>query len=157
MTPRRPQCGITLVELLVALAIAALVLAPLATMLDANVLAGTRQAGRVALEQDLYFALERVASAARDTPRKVLNPQDTVLADSGAWLDKSRFRINAGGQLIETRDGLDNVLAEPGVTFGIRARSVGDDATIVEATLRLERGAEVVQGSVAVRMGGPRA
>lgn len=158
MTPRlrRRQGGVTLVELLMALAIAALVLAPLAAMLNSSVLAGTGNADRAALEQDLNFALERVAAAARATPRKVLNPQDTMVADSGGWLDGSRFRVNGSGQFIEVRDGVDSVLAGPGVTFGIKARPVGDDATIVEATLRLERGAEVVQGSVAVRMGGPR-
>lgn len=153
---RRRQDGITLVELLMALMIAALVLAPLAAMLQTSVLAGTENAGRAALEQDLRFALERIGSEIRATPRRVLSPQNTALVDSGSWFDKSRFRVNAGQQLIEVRDGLDNVVADSVTAFSISARTVGLDATIVEATLKLERDAETAQGSIAVRMGGPR-
>lgn len=152
----RRQHGVTLAELLVALAIAALVLAPLSALLRTSVLAGGAHAGRALLEQDLHFALDRIGNEIRATPRKVLSPQNTALTDSGAWLDKSRFRINASKQLIEVRDGVDNVVAESVAVFGISARSVGLDATIVESTLKLERGADTVQGRIAVRMGGPR-
>lgn len=154
--PQRRQGGVTLVELLMALLICGLVLAPLAGMLDSSILAGTRQAGRVALEQDLDFALERIAGAVRATPRKVLSPQDSQLADSGNWFDKSRFRLAADGRLIEARDGVDNVLAESVAAFSVSARSVGSDVTMVEARLRLESAGEAVQGSLALRMGGPR-
>jgi prepilin-type N-terminal cleavage/methylation domain-containing protein len=150
------QEGLTLVELLVALAICALVLGPLASMLDTSMRVGARSAAHATLEQDLDFALERIAGAARATPRKAPGPGDAALVDSGGLLDKSRFRVNANRQLIEVRDGVDNVVAEAVATFGIGARAVAADTTLIEATLRLESGAESVQGSVAVRMGGPR-
>lgn len=152
----RRQDGVTLVELLVALAIAALVMAPLLTMLGTSVNAGTENDVRLALEQDARFALERIAAEARATPRKTLSPENTALSDSGGWFDKSRFKINADKQLIEVRDGIDNVIAESVTDFGVSAHSVGIDATIVEATLRLERDAEVAQASIAMRLGGPR-
>lgn len=152
----RRQGGITLVELLIALAICALVIGPLATMLNTSVLAGEQNGKRAQLRQDLRFALERISSAARDTPRKVLTPQATPLVDSGGWFEKSRFRVNANKELIEVRDGVDNVVAESVASFSVSARSVGTDATIVEATLRLAQDAETAQGSIAVRMGGPR-
>lgn len=152
----RRQHGVTLVELLMALAIAALVLAPLATMLETSVRASTGNAGRAALEQDLRFALDRIGAEVRASARKPLTPQNTALADSGGWFDRSRFRINASNQLIEVRDGIDNVVADSVSAFGISARTVGVDATIIEANLKLERDTDTVQGSIAVRMGGPR-
>ncbi|VXC28465.1 PilW family protein [Massilia sp. 9I] len=157
MTLRRlpRQDGVTLIELLMALVIAALVIGPLAGMLDTSLRAGVQNNSRATLRQDLRFALERISSAARDTPRKVLAPQNTVQADSGPWFDKSRFRVNANKQLIEVRDGVDNVVAESVASFGVSARTVGLDATIIEATLRLEQDAEAAQGSIAIRMGGP--
>ncbi|MCC2972864.1 PilW family protein [Massilia sp. IC2-476] len=152
----RRQGGITLVELLVALVICVMVIGPLASMLDTSVLAGSQNGTRAELRQDLRFALERISSAARDTPLKPLAPQNTTLADSGAWFDKSRFRVNANRQLIEVRDGVDNIVAESVANFGLSASRVNSDATIVEATLRLERDTEAAQGSIAVRLGGPR-
>ena len=151
----RHQDGITLVELLIALVICALVIGPLATMLNTSVLAGDQNGKRTALRQDLRFALERLSSAARDTPRRVLSPQATTLADSGSWFDRSRFRVNANRQLIEVRDGVENVVAESVASFGVSARTVGLEVTIIEATLRLEQDAEAAQGSIAIRMGGP--
>lgn len=152
----RRQGGITLVELLMALVICALVIGPLAAMLDTSVKSGMRTGDRAELQQDLRFALERISSAARETPLKPLAPQNTTLSDSGPWFDESRFRVNANRQLIEVRDGIDNVVAESVSTFGLSARRVNKDATIVEATLRLERNVEAAEGSIAVRLGGPR-
>jgi len=154
--PCRRQDGITLVELLMALVICALVIGPLAAMLNTSVQAGAQNSKRAQLQQDLRFALERITRAAQDTPRKVLAPQATTLVDSGGWFEKSRFRVNANKELIEVRDGVDNVVAESVASFGVKARSVGTDATIVEATLRLAQDSETAQGSIAVRMGGPR-
>ncbi|MCC2954872.1 prepilin-type N-terminal cleavage/methylation domain-containing protein [Massilia sp. IC2-477] len=153
---RRRQDGITLVELLMALVICALVIGPLTSMLSTSMQAGMQNSSKAVLQQDLRFALARISSAATDTPRKALAPQNTVLSDSGGWFDKSRFRVNAGKQLIEVRDGVDNVLAESVAAFGVSARTVNASATIVEASLRLERDAQSAQGSIAVRMGGPR-
>ena len=156
MSCRLRQHGVSLVGLLAALAITVLVMAPLLTMLDTSAAAGTENDGRARLEQDTRFALDRIGAAVRATPRVVLSPQNTALADSGSWLDKSRFRVNADTQLIEVRDGVDNVVAEAVTEFGISARTVGVDATIIEATLRLERDGDTAQGSIAMRMGGPR-
>lgn len=158
MTCRRSRCerGVTLVELLIALTIAVLVLAPLAGMLQTSVTAGAAHAGRARLEQDLRFALDRIAAEVQSAPRKVLSPQQTALADTDNWFPTSRFYVNTAKQLIEVRDGVNNIIAEPVASFSVSARTVGADATIVEARLRLARDADSVQGGIAVRMGGPR-
>ena len=80
----RPQRGITLVELLMALVICALVIGPLAAMLATSVQAGMQNDSRARLQQDLRFALDRIGSAARETPRKLLSPQNTALSSTAA-------------------------------------------------------------------------
>lgn len=146
--------GVTLVELLLGLAISAMVMVPVVAMLGTGVAAGAHGATRLTLEQDASFALERIAAQVRATPRKKLDPNASV-SDSDKWFGPVRFSMKAD-QLIERRGAADHVLADAVRQFSITATAVGDDTTLVEARLDLERGAETASATTVVRMGGPR-
>jgi prepilin-type N-terminal cleavage/methylation domain-containing protein len=145
------QGGVSLVELLMALAISATLMAPLAVMLNTSVKADADTSSRRPLQQDLNFALERIAAQVRATPRKTLSP-NALASDSGSWF-AARY-IQQADQLIERLSGTDRVIADGVTTFSITAKAVGADNTLVEATLVLTRGTEAATGTTVLRLGG---
>lgn len=146
--------GVTLIELLLALAISAMVMVPVVAMINTGVAAGAHTSTRLVLQQDANFALDRIAAQVRATPRRKLDPNAST-SDSDKWFGAVRFSKRAD-QLIERRDATDHVLADAVTLFSITAATVGIDSTLVEATLVLERGAETASATTVVRMGGPR-
>jgi prepilin-type N-terminal cleavage/methylation domain-containing protein len=69
------QRGVSLIELLLALAVTAMMMVPVVAMLDTTVDAGAMTSSRRSLEQDASFALDRIATQVRATQRKKLDPK----------------------------------------------------------------------------------
>lgn len=147
------QHGVTLVELLMVVAATAVIMVPVVAMLDTTVDAGSAVATRRALDQDAAFAIERIAARIRATPRRRLDP-NTSASDSESWFP-ARFSKKAS-QLVEKLDGTERVIADSVTAFSITAQNVGADATLVEATVELQLGAETASATTVVRMGGLR-
>lgn len=143
--------GVSLVELLLALAVTAMMMVPVVTMLDTTVAAGAFTGTRRTLEQDASFALDRIATQVRATPRKTLAPNASP-SDSETWF-AARYSQKAS-QLIERVSGFDYVIADAVSSFSITARAVGTDNTLVETSLVLQRGEEVASATAVVRLGG---
>jgi hypothetical protein len=134
-----------------ALAITAMLMVPVMAMLETSVDAEAATIGRRALQQETEYALERIASQIRATPRKSLAP-NTLASDSGSWF-AYRFWKSAD-RLIEKASGTDRVIAEGVTLFSITARAVGTDNTLVETTLELTRGSDVATATTVHRLGG---
>jgi prepilin-type N-terminal cleavage/methylation domain-containing protein len=153
MTCRRKlsQRGISLIELLMALAVTALLMAPVVAMLDTSVDAGAAASNRRVIEQEVNFALERIAAQVRATSRKRLDP-NTLVSDSESWFAARFFK--QGDQLVEKFGGTDRVIADGVSMFSITAKAVGADNTLVEASLEQKRGADIASGTIVLRLGG---
>lgn len=145
------EAGVSMVELLLALAITAMLMAPLYAMLDTAVDSGAATGNRRPLQQELNFALERVAAQVRATPRKRLDP-NTLVSDSESWFAYRYWK--QADQLIEKASGTDRVIADGVSAFSITARAVGVDNTLVETTLEVRRGTEVASATTVLRLGG---
>lgn len=145
------QRGVSLIELLLALAVTALMMAPLVAMLDTTVDAGALTGARRSLEQDAGFALDRIAMQVRATPRKRLDPNASI-SDSESWFD-ARY-TKRSDQLIEKLGGTERVIADGVSSFSITARAVGTNQTLVETRLELKRGAEAASATTVMRLGG---
>lgn len=146
------QRGVSLVELLLALAVTAMLMAPVLSMLGTTASAGAATTSQRSLEQDANFALERIAARVRSTPRKRLDP-NTLASDSESWFD-ARYSLR-NGQLIERLSGTDRVIADNVAGFSITARAVGANNTLVETTLQLSQGANAMTATTVTRLGGP--
>lgn len=97
---RHPQAGMTLLELLIAVAIGALVLAALHSVVSLGLRAQTEGAQANELLYQGQFALERMVDAARGAVPKLLT---TPAANStGDWFAPAQYCRNASNQLIET-------------------------------------------------------
>lgn len=97
---RQVQRGLTLIELMAALAIGAIVLAALNSVVKMGL--DAQGAGRSANELSYRgrFALERMAARARGAaPILLANP---AAGTTGTWFAPTMYCVNAGGQLIET-------------------------------------------------------
>lgn len=149
----RQARGISLVELLLALAVAAIVLAPLAGLLRTGAAASSVAADRVALERDADFALERIAARVRATAPVLLAPQSDSTS-SGSWFSVT-FQ-SGGGKLTESGSGTTRVLAENVTAFSITAPTVLTGQQLVQASLTLSRGDASTTHTATVRLGGLR-
>ena len=99
---RRPARarGLSLLELLVATAIGALLLAGLTSVARHGVMARAQTRDGSEAVYQARFALQRVAAAARATaPGTLLPPPANT---SGDWFSPARFCVNGAGALIET-------------------------------------------------------
>lgn len=154
---RRPPArahGVTLVELLVSLAVAAIVMAPLASMMSTRAAAQAVAADRVRVEREADFALERIAARVRASTPTLLAPQADSTT-SGAWFSPYTFQL-AGGKLTETANGTSRVLAENVTAFSITAPTVLVGQQLVQVSLTLVRGDASTTHNATVRMGGLR-
>lgn len=109
MTGKRPtQAGMTLIELVIAVAIGALVLAALHTVVSLGLRAQTEGAQANELLYQGQFALERMVDTARNVAPKPLTAP--AANSTGDWFAPAgcvgaacvKFCRNAGNQLIET-------------------------------------------------------
>ena len=152
--PVRPA-GISLVELLLGLAITALVMAPLVPMLQTATAAASISGDQLALEQETSFALERVAARIRATaPTKELAKANTE------WLKPavvySLNKTGTTGTLLEQQGKESYVVAESVTAFDMTVVGAESDQPLITVSLSLAKGDASTAVTAAVRMGTAR-
>ncbi len=141
--------GLSLAELLLGLAIGALLLAPLPSLLQSAGAAARVAEEQVALERDADFALERIAARIRATAATA------GLTDkpSSEWLKPAIYSV-AGGVLVEQQGKDSYVLAESVSDFTMTASSSEGGDPLVKVSLSLMRDGGATTTAVAtVRLG----
>jgi type II secretory pathway pseudopilin PulG len=135
---RLRQHGLSLVELLLGLAITALIMAPLVPMVQTASAAARATGDQAALERDADFALERIARAVRTT-----DPA----------FDPAVYAVS-NGTLVEQRNGTTYVLAESVTGFSVDTPIAAAGQSVVVVTLNLARGNATTAATATVRVGG---
>ena len=118
------QSGLTLMELLIALAIAALLVAPLAAAV-LNALNAQSVAGDISdAAQQAQFSMQRMEAAVRRTAPHTLAAK--AASTSADWLAPVAFCLGASGRLIETTpaDAACTSNSAPVIADGVSAFSV---------------------------------
>lgn len=149
MSPRSAlrQHGLSLVELLLGLAITALVLAPLVPMLETASAAARIGGEQAALEREADFAIERISDRIRATA-----PSTQLPADRTDWL-KPAVYVRDGSTLFEQQKGVNYTLAESVTAFSLDAPASIGGAPVIQVSLTLARGGFNTTASATVRMG----
>lgn len=154
---RRPasQRGLSLVELLVALAIAAALMAPLAAMLQSAAAGGASARAGLDLNGDARFVLDRIArKVAALTPTAL----DAPLDDAGSLLAPVGYALS-GTDLIETDTSAKpvrtSVIANNVSAFRLSAPATGDGWGVVKIELTLASAGVTVSAGRTVRIGSP--
>jgi prepilin-type N-terminal cleavage/methylation domain-containing protein len=133
------QRGLTLLEMLLALAAGALLLSAALPMLNLTMSAATTAAttDQMDVDRQAAFAIERISAIVRATPPVILAAQDS--STSGAWFKPSTFQLS-GTQLVEQRDPdpAPHVLADSVTAFSITNLPVSDGRQLVQVSLTLE-------------------
>jgi len=150
MNPRLPSrcAGLSLAELLLGLAIGALVLAPLPALLQSAGASARAAGSQVALEREADFALERIAARIRNTTPSA----GLIDKPSADWLKPVVYSV-ANGVLAE-QEGKDSyVLAEAVSDFTLSASSPEAGQPLVKVSLSLARDGASTTAVTSVRMG----
>lgn len=157
---RRPmqshrQQGLTLVELLLALAITAMLMAPLAAIFQgASGSAVTARAG-LDLNADARFVLDRIARGAA-----ALGPVSSgaTVTDVSPWLAPLSYRV-VGTDLVETdtsaKPPRTSIVASNVDSFQLSVPEVGDGQVLLQIDLTLKAEGNSVSASRLVRVGAP--
>jgi len=146
--PASRQSGVSLLELLLGLAITALVLGPLVPMLQTATAATRIGGGQAALEREADFAVERISDRIRAT-----TPSTQLPANRDDWL-KSAIFLRIDNTLYEQQAGINYALAESVTSFDLVAPvSIGGPPAI-QVSLTLERDGLTATAGATVRMGG---
>jgi prepilin-type N-terminal cleavage/methylation domain-containing protein len=138
MTMPRPAHGYTLLELMIGLAIAALVMLPLSEMLRAG--ADSARFVRAGLDQnaDARFAMGRIVAQAAGAPQQ--NAKKT--GDLAAWLATLPYTLT-NGALVETildgKTARNSVLATGVRAFDLRLLDVGAGRPVMRIELVFDR------------------
>jgi Tfp pilus assembly protein FimT len=144
-----PQSGISLVELLLGLAITALVMAPLVPMLQTASAAASVTGNQAALEQEANFALERIAARIRVTvPTSALKDKPNT-----EWLKPAAMYSLSGSTLVETLDKKTSVVAESVTAFDMTVAGAESAQPLLTVSLSLGNGAASTSATAVVRMG----
>ena len=147
------QHGISLVELLLGLAITALIMGPLVPMLQTASAAARMSGDRVTLEREAEFALERIAARIRVTaPSKAL-----IDKPSDEWLKPAVYSVS-NGVLVERQGSETHILAESVTAFSLTATAADSPQPLVTVSLSLglPNGGASTSASATVRMGSAR-
>jgi len=144
----RYEHGLSLIELLLGLAITALVMAPLVPMFATASNAARITGDQAALEQDARLALTRISARIRATP-----PSTQLSANRADWLKPSVYVVS-NGTLIEQLGGINYVLAESVTAFTITAPPSAGGQALIQVSLSLARGGATTTTGATVRMGG---
>lgn len=148
-TPALRTHGLGLVELLVGLAISALVLASLWPMQQTASAAARVTGDQVTLERDADFALERIAARIRATA-----PSAALSGASSSWLAPVSY-VLSNGTLVERQASTpDLALADSVTDFQLGAPTVIAGRQLIRVSLSLARGDASVTANATVRMGG---
>jgi prepilin-type N-terminal cleavage/methylation domain-containing protein len=146
------QHGLSLIELMVGLAITALVLAPLVPMLQTASAAARIGGDQLALEQEANFAIARISARIRASAPSQL----TGLTSD--WLKPAVYSLDSNGTLTEQQGKDTYVVAESVTAFSLSAPASADGQPLVQVSLTLERkdaGSNAsTSASATVRMGG---
>jgi hypothetical protein len=149
--PHAHEQGVSLVELLLGLAITALVLAPLVPMLQTAAAAARIGSDQLALEQEANFAIARISARIRASA-----PSQLAGAKS-EWLKPAVYSLN-GSTLVEQQGKDMYVVAESVSTFDLAAPASADGQPLVQVSLTLARteggSTAGTTASAIVRMGG---
>jgi Tfp pilus assembly protein PilW len=127
------QHGLSLVELLLGLAITALVLAPLVPMLATTSAAARIGANQLTVEREADFALERIAARIRTTTTAA---QLTGSSCAGA---KSAAYDVVDGALVETVGKDKYVLAESVTCITLATLASSSERPLIQVSLNLSR------------------
>jgi prepilin-type N-terminal cleavage/methylation domain-containing protein len=141
--------GLSLIELLIGLAIGALVLAPLLPMLQTANAAARVTGDQVALERDADFALERIAARIRATA-----PSTALSGASSSWLAPVSYVLSNGTLVERQANTPDLALADSVTDFQLGAPTVIAGRQLIQVSLSLARGDASVTANTTVRMGG---
>lgn len=142
--------GLSLVELLLGLAIGALVLMPLLPMLQTADAASTVTADQLAIERDADFALERIAARIRATA-----PSTTLAPNASAtWLAPVSYVVSNGSLVERQNNTPDLVLADAVTNFQMTAPTIEAGRPVLQVSLALARGDASITANTTVRMGG---
>ncbi|MEC5217195.1 prepilin-type N-terminal cleavage/methylation domain-containing protein [Actimicrobium sp. GrIS 1.19] len=157
---RARQNGVTLIELLVGLAIAGLLMAPLMRLLSNTAALGAVNADQQALQQQVQFAMQRIALQVGQGTNSLLPPKADNTS-SGTWLNPALYDLRAGSvagtlALTETIAGVSHVLAEPVGSFSITSPPVTAGQTLIVVSITLARGDLQASATQQMRLGGAR-
>jgi Tfp pilus assembly protein PilW len=149
--PVRPA-GVSLVELLLGLAITALVMVPLVPMLQTATAAASVTGDQAALEQETSFALERIAARIRATA------PTSALADkpNTEWLKPAAVYSLSNGTLIEQQGKESYVVAESVTAFDMTVAAAESNQPLLTVSLSLAKGSASTSATAVVRMGTAR-
>ena len=165
---RRCDQGLSLVELLMALAIGALLLLPLAALLQDAMEGGAAGRSALDLNGDLRFALDRVAARVTTTarpaqlqpqapPPQFLDPADTPAV--AAWIAPFAYSLS-GNNLVETDPSVTptrtNVIAANVASFKLSAVDAAYGQGLVRIELTLAANGASVYSARTVRLWGPQ-
>jgi Tfp pilus assembly protein PilV len=157
MSARVRMAGLSLVELLVALALGALLLMPLVSLLRSSAAASATASAQTDLQLQAQFAMRRMLARVAATPAALL-PAKASDSDSGTWLAPALYDLRTGSvagtlALTETVGGVSSVLAEPVTSLSISSPEVN---TVVVIALTLARNDATVALRESARLGGFR-
>jgi prepilin-type N-terminal cleavage/methylation domain-containing protein len=149
------QQGWTLVELLVALAITAALMAPLASMFRNAADSGATARAGLDMNSDARFAVDRIAQrVAALAPVAV----DVALDDANALLAPLSYAL-AGADLVETDTSANparsSVIATNVTAYRLSAPATGDGRPVVKIELTLAAAGGTVSAARTVRVGSP--
>lgn len=162
-----PQRGLTLIELLLSVAIGAIVLASLNSLVKLGLAAQTAGRGANELAYQGRHALERIADRARAVAPKALGA--AAANTSGNWFAPSgcagaacvMYCRNAGNQLIETTtadascSGSTVIAANVSTFSASQPAAMGAvDRPVAVLSLTLSKGDNTVTLATSVRLGG---
>lgn len=148
--------GLTLVELLGGLAIAGMLMVPLAALFQDA--AESSAAGRAALDlnADLRFALDRVATQAAAATIPAIPAGGADVPDVSTWLAPLTYTLS-GTNLVETdptpKTGHTSVIAANVAAFRLSAPDIAAGQPLIKVELTLASGTASVSGVRSFRLG----
>lgn len=151
----RAQGGLTLVELVLGLAVAAVLMIPLAGLFQSASGAGIATRAALDLNGDARFALDRIAQRAAAAASV---SSGAPVADPNTWLAPLSYKL-VGTDLVETdatpKTGRTGVIASNVGAFRLSAPEVGDGQAMLKIELTLAAQGASVSASRTVRVGAP--
>lgn len=154
---RHAERGLSLVEVLIALAIAAMLMAPLAALFDGA--ADSAVSGKAALEldADARFAVERIAARAAAAEFPSLPPEGADVPDPSTWLAPFSYKQD-GADLVETegkgKEARSGTVATRVEQFKLTAPDFATGQPLVKIELTLAAEGSRASVTRTVRLGG---
>lgn len=150
---KRPSrvAGLSLIELLVGLALTAMLMVAMTSMLQVSSAAGAVSAAQLDLQEQARFAVRRIAQRIEQTAPAMLAPK-AADDSSGDWLSPALYDLR-GGALCETIGGVTSVLADNAASLSITSAPVGAGRSVVTVAFTLASGNAAAAAAVSVRLG----